>query len=114
MISDYQAKAQDRATLHVDVEALPSDRTPQQDPSNLGQKLRILEKLKKFLHRHYLEDDKNQFVTLLISFFDMLKGSDDIRVIFNGTFCGLNEATRAPLFPLPTAQTHLQGVKQGT
>ena len=111
---DFRKEARDGATIHVDMKALPKHTIPQQEPSNLVQKPRILEKLQKFLDRRYLEDNKNKFVTLLISFFDILKGDDDIRVVFNGTPCGLNEATWAPWFPLPTARTHLRGVKMGT
>lgn len=40
-------------------------------------------------------------------FFHVLKGENDIRVMFNGTLCSLNAATWAPWFPLPTTRTHL-------
>ena len=114
VINDYRKEARDGAKIHVDMDMLPVYTVPQRDPSNPAQKPRILEKLRKFLDRRYLEDDQNRFVVSLISFFDVLKGEDDIRVVFNGTSCGLNDATWAPWFPLPTARTHLRGVKRGT
>ena len=107
IIGDYIKEARDGAPIHVNGDDLPSYTVPQRDPSNPEQKPQIMEKLKKFLDRKYLEDNKNCFVTSLISLFNVLKGSDNIRVVFNGTFCGLNEATWAPWFPLPTARTHL-------
>ena len=114
IIGNYIKEARDGSPIHVKRDALPLFTIPQRDPWNPEQKPRILEKLKKFLDRRYLEDNKNCFVTSLISFFDVLKGSDVIRVVFNGTSCGLNKATWAQWSPLPTARTHLRGVRQGT
>jgi hypothetical protein len=41
----------------------------------------------------------------LIFFFDIPKGLDDIRVVYDGTRSGLNAALRAPWFPLPTVDS---------
>ncbi len=38
----------------------------------------------------------------------MPKGEDDTRLVYNGTKSGLNEALRAPGFPLPTSVGHLR------
>jgi hypothetical protein len=66
----------------------------------------ILPKLQKLLDRHYASydpEDEN-FVTSLIDNFSVPK-DDDIRVVWNGTSCGLNDAVWAPNFWLPTAKT---------
>ena len=45
----------------------------------------------------------------------MGKGEFDIlRVVFNGTSCGLNDALHAPWFPLRTVESHLRSVVEGT
>jgi hypothetical protein len=40
-----------------------------------------------------------------MDFFDVEKGEDDIRVVFNGTSSGLNDVLSAPWFFLPTMST---------
>ena len=44
----------------------------------------------------------------------MPKGDNDIRVVYDGTKCGLNDAVWVPTFFLPTIQTHFRAVVQGT
>jgi hypothetical protein len=44
-------------------------------------------------------------VEALLDFFDVEKGEDDIRVVFNGTSSGLNDVLSAPWFFLPTMST---------
>ena len=45
-----------------------------------------------------------------IRFFGVPKGDSDVRMVYDGTRSGLNEALWAPWFPLPTASTHLKMV----
>jgi hypothetical protein len=47
-------------------------------------------------------------VSAFTSFFAVMKGDDDIRMVFNGTLSGLNSALWAPWFCLPTATTHMR------
>ncbi len=47
-------------------------------------------------------------------FFAVPKGEDDIRMVYNGTSCGLNDAVFAPWFALPTMDSHLRAVDVGT
>ena len=47
-------------------------------------------------------------------FFDVPKGKDDIRMVYNATSSGLNAAVWAPWFALPTVETHLRGMNPGT
>jgi hypothetical protein len=58
-------------------------------------------KINKVFERGYILPGK---VESTIDFFDVEKGSD-IRVVYNGTSCGLNDALFAPGFWLPNAKT---------
>ena len=53
-------------------------------------------------------------VRSVTSFFDVPKGDDDIRLVYNATESGLNEAVWAPWFSLPTCESHLRSVDPGT
>jgi hypothetical protein len=61
----------------------------------------IAGKLDVMLHRSYLEEG---FVESKVHFFGVPKGDDDIRVVFDGTSSGLNDALWCPNFYLPTSQ----------
>ena len=50
----------------------------------------------------------------LISVFDVPKGKDDIRLVYNGSSSGLNDAVWAPWFSLPTVDSHLRAVDEST
>jgi hypothetical protein len=54
------------------------------------------------------------FVVSLASFFGAPKGDDDIRMVYNGTKSGLNDAAWVPSFWLPTATTLLRMVTSET
>ena len=49
-----------------------------------------------------------------IDVFWVPKGSTDIRLVYNGTSCGLNEVLWAPWFALPGVRSHLRSVEAGT
>lgn len=92
-VEHYLEEARDGAKIDFDLKPLPKYSLLQKEP--IEQKQKIMEKLRKFLTWRYLEDCGNRFVQSLVSFFDVLKGEDDIRVVFNGTLCGFNVATWA-------------------
>ena len=52
----------------------------------------------------------------LSSFFEVMKGSlHDIRtMVYNATSSGLNDAVWAPWFSLPTVESHVRVVDEGT
>ena len=50
----------------------------------------------------------------LTSYFDVEKGEDDIRMVYDGTKCGLNGSVWVPTFFMPTIKTHLRAVVEGT
>ncbi|KAL3786657.1 hypothetical protein ACHAW5_001375 [Stephanodiscus triporus] len=47
------------------------------------------------------------------SFFSVDKGKTDIRMVYNGTSCGLNDVLYAPHFGLPTVRTTLRAILPG-
>lgn len=69
-------------------------------------------KLQKVVNRGYMANDTT--ITSLTSFFDVPKGDDDIRMVYDGTKCGLNDAVWVPTFVMPSINTHLRGVIEGT
>lgn len=66
---------------------------------------KILSKVTKALSRGYLVPMKSYLVKNLIDYFGVEKAIVDIRVVFNGTSCGFNDAVWAPNFWLPTAKS---------
>ena len=75
---------------------------PDRDPAT---KKLIEEKLQKVIDRGYLEN--SQIVVSLTSFFSVLKGESDIRMVYDGTKCGLNGSVWVPRFYMPTLTSHL-------
>lgn len=65
---------------------------------------KIISKIETVLKRGYIQPGQ---VSSLIDFFAVPKG-DDIRLVYNGTSCGLNEATWAPHFWLPYPRTAIR------
>jgi hypothetical protein len=64
----------------------------------------VADKLKTIIHWGYLVPVS---VRSLIQFFDVLK-ADDIRLVYNGRSCGLNQSTWAPNFWLHSTSTALR------
>lgn len=71
----------------------------------------MVKKLAKVRERRYVEPGE---VTSLTSFFAVPKGTEDIRMVYDGTKSGLNENIWVPRFPLPTIDTHLRAVDSST
>jgi hypothetical protein len=90
---------------------LPRWQVPQRlerDPE-LRQKMR--KKLEKIRRLRYVVPGT---VKSLTSFFAVPKGESDIRMVYDGTKSGLNDAMWAPWFALPTVEDHLRFVGAGT
>lgn len=83
---------------------------PQPKPSTTHQKL-MKAKISDVRQKGYLSPG---VASSLIRFFGVPKGDNDIRMVYDGTKSGLNDALWAPWFPLPTATTHLKIVDQGS
>ena len=71
----------------------------------------VQEKLRNVRGKGYI--DKGPVVSVT-SLFDVPKGKDDIRLVYNATDSGLNEAVWAPWFSLQTCESHLRAVDPGT
>jgi hypothetical protein len=50
----------------------------------------------------------------LTAFFEVEKGDDDIRLVYDGLVSGLNMSIWVPCFFLPTIRTHLRAVDEDT
>ena len=72
---------------------------------------KVREKLNCICDRGYVEAG---VVESLTNFFCVPKGEDDIRMVYDGTASGLNDALWAPWFPLPTVESLLRAVEPGT
>ena len=106
---DHTTAMRDGTKVLYDPEKLPSLKRRQRPPNDPCAHAKIKSKLEKFVKRKYLVD---QFIESLISFFDVPK-AEDVRVVFNGTSSGLNEAIYAPWFQLPTIRSLLRRVEHG-
>ena len=65
----------------------------------------IYEKIIEYLKRGYLVPENENEVKNCIDYFAAPKGEDDIRLVFNGTSCGLNDSVWSSNFWLPTSKT---------
>jgi hypothetical protein len=92
---DQQAIARDGMTPFIS-RTLPTikkrARRPKSDKFEL-----VAEKLKAIVEKFYVQPG---LVRCLTDYFDVPKG-DDIRMVYNGSSCGVNQATWAPSFWLP-------------
>jgi len=73
---------------------------------------KIYSKIKKAVQRGYLklEVATDSKIKNVIDYFGVEKGESDIRVVFNGTSCGLNGAVWAPNFWLPPAKSMVRAL----
>ena len=72
---------------------------------------RMKEKLQRVRNQRYVGPGP---VDSLTSFFAVPKGEDDVRMVYDGTKSGLNDAIWVPSFPLPTVDTMLRAVTFNT
>ena len=90
----------------------PHYRKPQPKHRDPATKALVEAKLQNVVDRGYLNND--QVIVSLTSYFDVPKGDIDIRMVYDGTKCGLNGSVWVPSFFMPTVQTHLRAVVEGT
>lgn len=72
----------------------------------------MVRKITKVRERDYIVQGVT--VLSLIHMFDVPKGTDDIRLVYNGTSSGLNRSLFGPHFTLPTVDTTLRALGQGS
>jgi hypothetical protein len=83
----------------------------QMDEKDSDVKQHVAKKLEHARERGYIGPGT---VKSLTSFFAVPKGIDDIRMVYDASKSGLNDAIWVPRFPLPTIATHLRAVESGT
>ena len=83
---------------------IPKNCKPQQVKKDPETRSKMAKKLQKVQGQRYITKGR---VELLMSFFSIPKGKDNICMVYNGTMSGLNNAIWALCFPLPTADMHL-------
>ena len=107
---EHWKSVRDGAKVHVKGK-LPACKEKQSVPKEVDIKNKIIEKLADVRSKGYIQKGK---VKSLTSFFAVPKSDDDIRMVYNGTSSGLNDAVWAPWFALPTVDTHLRGTLPNT
>jgi len=90
---------------------IPKCRKKQSAPSDPVVLKKIRNKLEDVRQKRYIDSGQVDSVT---SFFSVPKGEEDIRMVYNATSSGLNDAVWCPWFALPTVETHLRAVEEGT
>jgi len=89
----------------------PNWKKPQSDDKRPDVKAKVVRKLGKVRARRYIDSGH---VTSLTSFFAVPKGEDDIRMVYDGTASGLNDAMWVPRFGMSTLETHFCSLEPGT
>ena len=107
---EFWKEARDGARVWVKAD-LPKCRDKQSVPKDNETKEKVKKKIQKVRSKRYIFKGH---VFSLTSFFDVPKGEWDIRLVYNGSSSGLNDAVWAPWFCLPTVQSHLRAVSFGT
>jgi hypothetical protein len=90
---------------------LPSYWGRQRWPEDEIQRTQLREKISKVISREYIVPG---YVNSLTGFFAVPKGIDDIRVVYDATKSGLNDAIWTPNFFLPTATSVLDNATERT
>ena len=96
---EVQKDMRDGTKLFVIKDKLPRFHKSQQLPAEKSIFNRVVEKIQKVRLRGYIAAG---LVISLTSFFQVPKGEDDIRMVYDATACGLNDALWAPGFWMPT------------
>jgi hypothetical protein len=106
----YQGVMRDGLKVHFQADP-PRYKRAQRDSKDPVEKGLVIQKLKKVRERRYIAEG---YVVSLTSFFPVEKGDDDIRMVYDGSVSGLNDAMWVSRFVLPTINTHLRAVEEQT
>lgn len=101
----------DGIKVFVDKRKLPEYRKPPSWPKDEKQHEKLIEKLRKVRDRKYI---RHGYVKSLTGYFAVPKAGTDIRVVYDATKCGLNDAVWAPNFFLPTVDSILHNACSST
>ena len=106
-----KSSVRDGIKLFVDWDKLPSFWKKQQWPSEPLHAEKLKKKLSGVRDKNYIQPG---FVKSLTGYFAVPKAKTDIRVVYDATACGLNEALWAPNFFLPTVDSILRNASAST
>jgi hypothetical protein len=99
-IHEFQGELRDGLKVWFRQGELPEYWGRQRWPENILQRQQLKEKIAKVIARGYITTG---FVKSLTGFFAVPKGTEDIRVVYDATKSGLNNAIWTPNIFLPTA-----------
>jgi hypothetical protein len=106
-----KSSVRDGIKLFVDWERMPSFWQRQQWPADELSSAKLKKKLTNVRNKKYVQPG---FVKSLTSYFAVPKAKTDIRVVYDATACGLNDALWAPNFFLPTVDSILRNASSST
>jgi hypothetical protein len=108
---DKQIPMRDGIHLWIREKMIPSWIRPQEAPKDPAILRLVVDKLMIAREKGYISMGD---VKLLIFYFDVPKGMDDIRMVYDGTKSGLNAALCPPWSPLRNVELLLRSVVPGT
>ncbi|KAI2508113.1 hypothetical protein MHU86_6286 [Fragilaria crotonensis] len=107
---EQQRAARDGMRSYVQ-SPLPVGRRPKRVKANPEVRDMVVGKIEGMARRYYLESGH---VSNSLDYFAVPKGDADVRVVFDGSSCGLNKALWSPNFFLPTASSAAMLLSFGT
>jgi hypothetical protein len=97
----YRRAARDGEEIRFETEG-PSTKQRQPEISDPAVREVVRSKIKKVIRRRYMVSTTEEFLKSLIKYFNVPKGEKDVRIVYDATASGLNNAVWAPPFWLPT------------
>ena len=101
----------DGVELFVDWANLPNYWKRQQWPDEENSIKKLRSKISNVRMKKYIQPG---FVKSLTSYFAVPKAETDVRIVYDGTACGLNDSLWAPNFMLPTVDSILRNASAST
>ena len=107
----YRKSVRDGTPLFIHPDLLPNYWKRQSWPSDDEKRSKLKSKLNVPLRRRYIT---RGYVKSLTGFFAVPKGEDDIRIVYDASKCGLNDALWCPNFFLPSIDSVLRNAGSET
>ena len=110
---DYQETARIGLAPMFNAKA-PTNRDRQPPYGEEETKQKVRSKLQAVIDKGYIEITDIELVEAMMFMFHVPKGETDIRMVYDGTKSGLNDALYSPWFALPTVDTMTRWVLAGS
>jgi len=107
----YRKAVRDGTPLFIHPTLLPNYWARQSWPSDQDQRTKLKDKVNVPLQRRYIT---RGYVKSLTGFFAVPKGENDIRIVYDASKCGLNDALWCPNFFLPSIDSVLRNAGSET